>query len=373
MMTQTKNDRFALSESLCKNVFYYDKTPQKNPKCFSIEMIDACAKGQAFENLVEDDYFSRCDEDMRRWFQGCLDKTGAEIIFFSYPSNLSILPKGVGVKKVIELFDTDILNWDMQQNITKNLLDSRGNILDIQSNNRVLSRSFLRECGCKVSREELAFIHSFDAGIALTIPDEELLKSQKLAPTARIPIMMDSKDCEPDYELGHPCLMLGPNYFNLQGLLHFDRNILPRLPQTSAELRISLYGSVPESDKIRLGTQIENRGFAPCISTELAKASFFINPVFSGTGMQIKTIEAMAHGLAVVCYEEVAVAAGIVNGQNGLVAKDESDFARGIDALFNDRVMAAKLGQNARSYVEANLSRAVFDSKMAQFMADLLS
>ncbi len=370
-MTQDQNHRQALSESLCKHVFYYEKPPHKRPKYFLDTQIEACAKGRNFENLVEADYFSRCDEEMRFWFLGCLEKTGADAAFFSYASNLSLIPKDAGVRKIIELFDTEILNWDMQQLLSAHLLDARNNLADIYPNHIVLSRSFLSENNCHVSVEELSFIRSFDAGIALTNPDEALLRSQQLSPTACIPIMMDPKSGGPDYERGQPCLMLGPNNFNLQGLLHFDLRIIPRIAEGMRDFRVNLYGSVPHLKDLKLHPCITNEGFVPDISVALRRAAFFVNPVFSGTGMQIKTVEAMAHGLPVVCYPEVARSAGIKHRETGYIAKDEQDFADGIALLFQDRAVTKELGQNALDYIASNLSCNVMDAKMAAFMGAL--
>ena len=100
----------------------------------------------------------------------------------------------------------------------------------------------------------------------------------------------------------------------------------------------------------------------------LSSSGYFINLVFSGTGMQIKTVEAMAHGLAVVCYDNVAESAGIRHGETGMVATNEQEFADEVVCLHSDTSLRKRLGLNAREYVRGNLSEKVLDEKLGNFM-----
>src|SRR4029077_8334459 len=134
-----------------------------------------------------------------------------------------------------------------------------------------------------------------------------------------IPVMMDPCETPADYSAG-PFLVLRPNYVNLQGLLHFVHCILPCIRRETDSFACKLFGSFPHESELDLGSDFSVEGFVPDISMALSSSGYFINPVFSGTGMKIKTIEAMAHGLAVVCYDNVAESAGIRHGETGMVA-----------------------------------------------------
>jgi glycosyltransferase involved in cell wall biosynthesis len=367
-MPQTRVEHSELSRFLCKKAFYYKK-PLKRPaenKAYSLQQISGSNK-----NTFQYDFFRRTDISLKKWFSNCIEEICPDVVFFTYPSFGALLPPDIKLRTVIELFDTDVLNWDMQKRITKQLLKPNGTLADCDARNPVLDRVFLERENCCLSSEEFSYIRNFSAGIALTSADEKLLLQAGLNPVSLMPIMMDTKSQIPDYDQGFPFIMLGPNYFNLQGILHLDRRIIPLLLKQCPSIFIRLFGSVPSSNEIELNPCIVNNGFAQDISAELSRSSFFVNPVFSGTGMQIKTIEAMAHGLAVICYPEVAQSAGIIHGENGYVAKNEEDFANGITLLFKDRNIARKLGEEALCHIKKNQSTFVFDAKMRDFMSVL--
>lgn len=318
------------------------------------------------------DYFRRVDKTMQRWMTKVIDHSGADVVVIPYPSYRSILPKSPRVVTVLELYDTDVLNWDMQIELLNCLTGKDRNLKPLSPKAAGLQRSFLGSAGLQISAREERCINSFDAAIALTESDHAMIQQLGHTITTCIPIMTETVAGSPDYAGGWPSMMLGPNYFNLQGLLHLNLRILPHYPESSPKsLRLNLYGSVPHGSDIKLDPRIKNQGFVPDISASLMESCFFVNPVFSGTGMQIKTVEAMAHGLAVVCYEEIAEAAGVRHGENGYVAKNEEDFASGIAFLNNDRRVAEQWGAAAKEHIATNLSQSVLDQKMSAFLQAL--
>src|SRR6185436_18574699 len=68
-------------------------------------------------------------------------------------------------------------------------------------------------------------------------------------------------------------------------------------------------------------------GHVPDLRAAYARARFMVCPVFGGTGQQIKIVEAMAHGLAVVALRGAARNSPVRHGVNGFVAADAAEFA----------------------------------------------
>ena len=66
------------------------------------------------------------------------------------------------------------------------------------------------------------------------------------------------------------------------------------------------------------------------------------------TGFPIKTLNYMAAGLPVVCYESGA--AGILDGETGFVVRDNDieAFAEALRTLVRDRALRRKMGERAR-------------------------
>lgn len=378
-MPQTPFDRLALASALCKNVFFYEDKSRRQNRLrrpdLTIEQLSNIASGKAVaKTIARVDPFRKVDNGMRKWFSECVSAAKPDVVFMCYPTYAGLLAECSDALTVIELYDTDALNGAMQGALLDGGLMLDKNRLNGPSADDayVLDRTFLSSVGCRLSPEEFLCIQAFDAGIALTVSDEKVLQSAGLDPTTHIPVMTEVREQRPAYESGDACLMLGPNYFNLQGLLHLDRKVWPMAQTLCPQIRLNVCGSVPHFEDLRLNDGIKKLGFVADPRNLLEASSFFVNPVFSGTGMQIKTVEAMANGLAVICYPEVAEAVGIQHGINGYVASNEKDFAQGIASLFSDRHLAAEMGQLAREHVKTQLCRNALDQRMEAFMSKLL-
>ncbi len=98
------------------------------------------------------------------------------------------------------------------------------------------------------------------------------------------------------------------------------------------------------------------------------RACFAINPVFGGTGQQIKTLEAMAHGLPVVILREPARESPVRHGENGFVAENEQAFAEYCVRLWTDRELCRKMGTLARETIKNECGRAGTVGAMADII-----
>jgi glycosyltransferase involved in cell wall biosynthesis len=85
--------------------------------------------------------------------------------------------------------------------------------------------------------------------------------------------------------------------------------------------------------------------------------SVFINPMLTGAGVKIKTVDAVANGLPVVSTAVGAEGIGLGAGESVLIADDADSFARGIASLLDDKREASRIFENARNFLVANYSR----------------
>ena len=78
---------------------------------------------------------------------------------------------------------------------------------------------------------------------------------------------------------------------------------------------------------------------------------FAVSPILGGTGQNVKVVEAMAHGLAVIGLRERAEVSPIRHGINGLVADRAEEFADHVLRLGQDRALRRRLGCAARDTI----------------------
>ena len=82
-----------------------------------------------------------------------------------------------------------------------------------------------------------------------------------------------------------------------------------------------------------------------------AQAAFAVCPLLAGTGEQVKIIDAMAHGLAVVATRQTASSSPIIDGVNGYVVDTPVAFAERVGELWGDRSLCRTLGDAARDTI----------------------
>ncbi len=149
---------------------------------------------------------------------------------------------------------------------------------------------------------------------------------------------------------GRDVLFLGSYYVvNREGVNHFIKNIWPKVREAVPDARLKLAGSickhVPDSpDYIKLG-------FVDDIGECYRSSRVVINPVHYGTGLNIKTIEALSYAKPLVSYE-VGVRGLNFDSPIALVAKDDREYAEAVIRLLKDDEKAMELSQNTELFLD---------------------
>jgi polysaccharide biosynthesis protein PslH len=97
-----------------------------------------------------------------------------------------------------------------------------------------------------------------------------------------------------------------------------------------------------------------------------AEHSVFVNPIFGGAGLKIKTVHALAAGLAVVTTQIGAEGTGLRDGEHILIAERGEEFASCVESLLLNPQRSAILVRSAQEYL-----RATFDQEklIASYLA----
>jgi glycosyltransferase involved in cell wall biosynthesis len=154
----------------------------------------------------------------------------------------------------------------------------------------------------------------------------------------------------------------GYNGANVDGLRRFLNSVWPRIraQNPSATLRICGY-----INRAFLRERFENVSFLghkECIEEEYAETALVINPAWIGTGLKIKSIEALAHGKALITTSK-----GIEGLPKGvekctLVTDDDEKFAAELNRLLTDKEARQSLAQSAVAFADTFLNkRAVYE------------
>jgi GT2 family glycosyltransferase len=126
---------------------------------------------------------------------------------------------------------------------------------------------------------------------------------------------------------------------NVDGLQFFARDVLPHLVARVPAARVVVTGGAPPPDALALeGSHIHFVGHVPDLSSAFAQARVAIVPIRFGSGVKIKTTEALQHGVPVVAT--TVGAEGIDCGTADPIAihDDPEAFADAIARLLVDPV-----------------------------------
>lgn len=157
-------------------------------------------------------------------------------------------------------------------------------------------------------------------------------------------------------------MFLGANNpFNVEGLLWFIDQVYPLL---NKNMRIVLVGGATKGLK-KIPPKVEVIPFAEDLEEIYNNARVAICPMLRGTGMKIKVVEAMAHGLPVVCNERGIDGFPDKLSSGCLVTNDPQQFADYLNQLHTDSTFYEETEANVRSYFEK-----LFDTEQYAKMLD---
>jgi polysaccharide biosynthesis protein PslH len=151
-------------------------------------------------------------------------------------------------------------------------------------------------------------------------------------------------------------------------------NILPRLKKKIPEVKICLAGTDPHPDvSVLAGPNVVVTGYVKDLRTYLSGSKLFVAPLFSGSGLQNKLLEAMAAGLPVITTSMAAQALKAVSGKDLLICNEESQFVEAISFLLADKQKASTVGIEGRKFVKENFNWQRNNKMLEDRFANLLS
>ena len=161
-----------------------------------------------------------------------------------------------------------------------------------------------------------------------------------------------------------------PNEESIRWLIN---EVWPSVSQRLPVIELHLAGRyMPEWLKNLSVPRVKVDGEVPDVWEYMQRFSIMVVPLFSGSGIRIKIVEAMAAGKAIVTTVIGAEGINYENGQHLLIAKDAKSFSDAIVRLCTDKVLRDNLGKNARALIAKEHDNTKLMQKLTAFYAELL-
>ncbi len=165
------------------------------------------------------------------------------------------------------------------------------------------------------------------------------------------------------------------NWFpNEEGIKWLIAEVWPKVLRRLPEINLHLAGRyMPEwLTKLKV-ERITVDGEVPDVWEYMQNHSIMVVPLFSGSGIRIKIVEAMAAGKAIITTVTGAEGINYENGQHLIIAKDAKAFTDAIERLCNDKSLRDSLGNNARKLIAKEHDNSQLMQKLTGFYDELLN
>jgi glycosyltransferase involved in cell wall biosynthesis len=179
------------------------------------------------------------------------------------------------------------------------------------------------------------------ASLEAMCPEREVLLVEHAMPQPTVaPSRMDSKTV----------LYVGNRYDpNVRGLEWMLRTVWPQVRAAVPDAELCVCGRVCEAVRGH-HAQVRLEGLVPDLADYYHHAAVVVNPVPYGTGLKIKTVEALMHGRAMVCTEAGLGGLGMAATVPVRVSDDANGMARNIITLLQDVEARHELEAQALAY-----------------------
>lgn len=145
------------------------------------------------------------------------------------------------------------------------------------------------------------------------------------------------------------------NPLNVHGLRHFHEHCWPRIRQSHPGAVLRVVGKL--ANHLETGdAQVHCVGWVADLDEEYRRAAVVINPTLAGTGLKIKSVEALCRGKALVGTPNSVEGIDFDGEPPFMVGENAEEFAAHVSALLNSDQQRLQLQKAAWRYALENFS-----------------
>lgn len=153
---------------------------------------------------------------------------------------------------------------------------------------------------------------------------------------------------------------------NTLGLNWFLEHVWPEVRQRFPDHRLVVVGDYVRKPKPVSGVTFV--GQAPAIEPFFLESQAFVCPIFAGSGIRIKILQALSYGLPVVSTRLGAEGLPVEHGKSILLADTARAFGEAIEHLVTNKKLQAQLARNGRTEINTHYSPSVFQKRIHEIL-----
>jgi glycosyltransferase involved in cell wall biosynthesis len=306
----------------------YHKPPEKLLRKIITKLNNKFNINYYLSYQIDDWYDPSIDEKIITIIEGKkINYVLVEYIFFS--KILKKIPHNI-----LKIIDTHDIFTNRHKMYIKNNIKPRWFYTSKTQEAKALNRA---DVILAIQKNETKFFSKLTKKKVITVGNISKLKKLK-RPDNRYPILL---------------FVGSKNYVNILSINYFIKEIMPKIILSFPKITLNIVGSICENPKIKdLPKQCKKIGFVNDLESYYYSCNIVINPLVAGTGLKIKTIEALSYGKPVITTTLGADGLEDGEGEYFLIADSASKYIEYIKKIFNDKDYYNNLSQNAFSYAK---------------------
>ncbi|HYP26970.1 MAG TPA: glycosyltransferase [Blastocatellia bacterium] len=222
-----------------------------------------------------------------------------------------------------------------------------------------LKKTYLYNQWRKMDRYERAACHRFDAVVAVSEADRDLMREEfGLREVYDVPTGVDTEFFRPAGAAVNPRELVFTGSMdwmpNEDGMLYFVEKILPIVRRSMPDVELTVVGRNPTRQLVAMAEadpRIKVTGRVDDIRPYLDRAAASIVPLRVGGGTRLKIYEAMAMARPVISTTVGAEGLPLSDGEEIFIADAPEEFAERVVRVLSDEALASRMGARGREVV----------------------
>ena len=160
---------------------------------------------------------------------------------------------------------------------------------------------------------------------------------------------------------------------NVQGLRWFTGKVWPGILHDFPDAVFHIAGRNPEAN-LKTMAKLPNVIYHGEIEDKfsfLHSGHIFIVPLFAGSGIRIKILEAMAAGCVVVSTPTGAEGLPVIHEKHLLLAEDRNSFKKEVTRLMREETLVNKIRENALHLIRNNFDTLRIEQLIGKVLENL--
>lgn len=240
-----------------------------------------------------------------------------------------------------------------------------------------IKKLYIQLLANRLEQFEKRAVAGFDALVSITEADKIQIQNELgfKGKIISIPAGIESKTNSGKAIQSHCIYHIGSMEWmpNLEAMQWFHDEIWPILNQYNSKAEFFMAG---KNMPTHLNQWNEQRfhvvGEVGDLEEFSADKAILAVPLRSGSGIRIKTIEAMMSGKAVVTTSQGALGLDLKDGEHCLIANDATMFAEKIQSLIENDAFRQHIADNGKRYAESNFGNRAVSERWLKFYNELL-